>query len=415
MSAINATIIAVLLCFIYAKEACAEEQIVFWHGLESPENIRILEEKLKAFHENTGIFVILEYYGAADRVQNKIISAVEHNRTPDVMWWGPMNTALMAETGKLAKVEDFIRADHSFQMGEIFQGLWDGSSYKGEIWTFPFSANNVALYYNKDHFKEAGLNPAALTDWDDLREYARALTTKERKGLELSYGSGEWLTFSTLLPFLWQAGGEFLSPEGTEIMFNSSAGAEALAYLVDLVEKEKCAKWSKPGLGYQIDSFIQGRVSMMICGPWQAGALQIQDKVNYGAIALPANKRKATCLGGENLYLFKSGPEKEAAAWQLCKFIASPDFQVDWAISSGYLPISRSAISHRRYKDFLKKNEFIKVFSDQMPYARARPSVPGYNRLSNEFSKAAMKVFCNKLPAGIALECASRKAQMHLQ
>jgi multiple sugar transport system substrate-binding protein len=415
MGAANSIIMAILLCIISAHEISANNKITLWHGLENAESIRILESKLKMFQEKTGIAVDVEYYGTADRAQNKIMWALSRNRAPDILWWGPIYTGQIAKTGKLVKVEDFFKNDKSFDADDIYHGLWDAGSYQGEIWTFPFSANNVALYYNKDHFKEANLNPTDLVNWDDLRKYAKKLTTGERIGLELSSGSGEWLTFSTLLPFIWQAGGEFLSRDEKKITFNTAACAEALTYLADLVQKDKCAKWSNPGLGYRIDDFIQGKVSMMICGPWQISALQGQDQIDYGAISMPTYRFRATSLGGEHLFLFKSNPKKEAAAWQACKFLASPDFQVDWAITSGYLPISRNATNHPRYKEHLVKNNFIKTFSDQMPFARARPSVPNYQRMSDEFSKAAMMVFSNKLPAGIALECAARKGQRHLE
>jgi ABC-type glycerol-3-phosphate transport system substrate-binding protein len=77
----------------------------------------------------------------------------------------------------------------------------------------------VALYYNKDHFKAAGLYPNRLNIWQDLKAYAKKLTTKNRYGLELSIGTGEWLTFSTLLPFLWQAGGDFITSDGDKARF----------------------------------------------------------------------------------------------------------------------------------------------------------------------------------------------------
>jgi multiple sugar transport system substrate-binding protein len=283
------------------------------------------------------------------------------------------------------------------------------------IWTFPFAANNVALYYNKDHFKAAGLDPQGLTTWQDLKAYAKKLTTGDRYGLELSIGRGEWLTFSTLLPFLWQAGGDLVTSDGDKAVFNSMAGIEALEYLSSLVNEEKCAKWSEVGAGYKIDNFIAGRVSMMICGPWNLNMLQSQDSVQYGSIFLPKGKVRATALGGENLYLFKSDVSREKAAWELCKFIASSDFQVDWAMQTGYLPISKRAATDPKYINFLKRNDFIKTFSNQMQYAKARPGIPAYQKVSDAFSKAADLVFHKKKSAKQALDDAAAKATRYLQ
>jgi multiple sugar transport system substrate-binding protein len=398
-----------------ACQAVAGPSLTFWHGIESPESIRILNEKMSLFKKNKGIKVELVHYGAADQVNGKIMTAVAGNKAPDIMWWGPMNTGLMAKTGRLVKIDDFLKNDASFDKADIYPGLWEGGSYQGAIWTFPFAANNVALYYNKDHFKAAGLDPYELHTWQDLKAYAKKLTTKDRYGLELSIGTGEWLTFSTLLPFLWQAGGDLVTSDGDKAVFNSQAGVEALKYLSSLVNKDKCAKWSEVGAGYKIDNFVAGRVSMMICGPWNLNALQSQDNVQYGAIVLPKNKVRATDLGGENLYLFKSNESREKAAWELCKFIASPDFQVDWAMQTGYLPISKSSENDPRYKNFMKKNEFVKIFSDQMPFAKARPGIPAYQKVSDAFSKAADLVFYKKKSAKEALDDAAVKAAKYLK
>jgi multiple sugar transport system substrate-binding protein len=408
-------LMSAFLILAMSNLATAGVTLTFWHGIESSDSIKVLESKMALFQEKTGIAVNLVHYGAADQVNGKIMTAVAGNKAPDLMWWGPMNTGLMAKTGKLLKVQDLIEADTAFDKADIYQGLWDGGSYEGAVWTFPFAANNVALYYNKDHFKAAGLDPAALKTWEDLKTYAKTLTTKDRYGLELSIGTGEWLTFSTLLPFLWQAGGDMVSEDGKQVAFNSQAGIEALEYLAALVNEEKCAKWSETGAGYKTDNFVAGRVSMMICGPWNLGVLKEQDNVDYGAIFLPKNKRYATDLGGENVYLFKSSPDREAAAWALCKFIASAEFQVDWATTTGYLPISKSAAADPNYQAFLKENEFIKTFSDQMQHAMARPGLPAYQKISDEFSKAADLVFYGKISAKDALEKASNKSNKYLK
>ncbi|MGD9009335.1 MAG: ABC transporter substrate-binding protein [Desulfobacteraceae bacterium] len=415
MSKIKWFTISLLILTTFVCQAVAGTSLTFWHGIESPESIRILNEKMSLFKKKTGIEVKSVHYGAADQVNGKIMTAVAGNKAPDIMWWGPMNTGQMAKTGKLVKIDDFLKNDTAFDKSDIYPGLWEGGSYQGAVWTFPFAANNVALYYNIDHFKAAGLDPKGLNTWQDLKAYAKKLTTKNRYGLELSIGTGEWLTFSTLLPFLWQAGGDFITSDGNKAVFNSQAGVEALEYLSGLVNKEKCAKWSEVGAGYKIDNFVAGRVSMIICGPWNLNALQSQDRVKYGAVFLPKGKVRATDLGGENLYLFKSNASREKAAWELCKFIASADFQVDWAMQTGYLPISKSAAGDLKYKIFLKENPFVKTFSDQMQYAKARPGIPAYQKVSDTFSKAADLVFYKKKSAKKALDDAVVKANRYLK
>ena len=391
-------------------------ELVFWHGIESPDSVAILEGKIKEFEsKNPGIKVKAQNYGAADQVNGKIMTAVAGNNAPDLMWWAPAYTGQLAQTGKLAKVEDLIKADSSFNKDDVYQGLWDVSTYKGEIWTVPFAANNLGLYYNKKHFAEAGIDPNSIKTWDDLLAAAKKLTKSGQMGFQVPLGSNEW-TVWTWQTLLWQAGGEFVTDKAE---FNTQAGINALQFWTDLVNKEKVASFSEPDAGYKTDDFLAGRISMMINGPWNYGVLEDARKSNnfeYGVLMLPsAGKyamdgvgRNATNIGGENLFLFASNPDREKAAWEFSKFVMSADFQVDWAMKTGYLPVSRSAASDAKYENFLKENEFIKTYSEQMQFGKARPSIPEYVKISEYLGKEIEKTLYNKQDAKTSLDRAAK-------
>ena len=393
-------------------------ELVFWHGIESPDSVAILESKIKEFEsKNPSITVKAQNYGAADQVNGKIMTAIAGSKAPDLMWWAPAYTGQLAKTGNLVKIEDLIKSDSSFDKNDVYQGLWDVSTYKGEIWTVPFSANNLGLYYNKKHFKEAGIDPQSIKTWDDLLAVSKKLTKADRMGFQVPLGNSEW-TVWTWQTLLWQAGGEFLSEVSDKAAFNTAAGINALQFWTDLVQKEKVASFSEPDAGYKTDDFLAGRVSMMINGPWNYGTLEDASKnsgFEYGVIMLPSagkyavdgKGRNATNIGGENLFLFKSNADRESAAWKFSKFIMSGDFQVDWAIKTGYLPVSKSAAANTQYQDFLKENEFIKTYSDQMQFGKARPSIPEYVKISEYLGKEIEKTLYNKQDAKTSLERAA--------
>jgi multiple sugar transport system substrate-binding protein len=414
--------------FLLASTALlAKTQITFWHGIESPASVKVLEEKIENFEAaHPDIDVVAQNYGAADQVNSKIMTAVAGNRAPNLMWWAPSFTGQMAKTGKLVKVQDFIDKDPSFNKSDVYSGLWDVSMYKGEVWTAPFDANNLGLYYNKKQFREAGIDPESIKTWDDLLAAAKKLTNNDRYGFQVPLGKGEW-TVWTWQTLLWQAGGEFLTvPKYKNAVFDSEAGVNALQFWTDLVNKEKVATFSEPDAGYKTDDFLAGRVSMMINGPWNYGVLQKaaeETGFEYGVMMLPkagsyaavGNGRNATNIGGENLFIFKTNAEEEKASWEFSKFVMSPEFQVDWAIATGYLPVCQSAENDSTYKAFLDKNEFIKVYVDQMKYGKARPSVPEYGKISTRLGKEIEKALYGKSSAKKALTKAATYAQRLLK
>ncbi|MCP4049419.1 MAG: ABC transporter substrate-binding protein [bacterium] len=400
--------------FINKKKTTATTtQLTFWHGIESAGNAALLKEKIADFEKNhPQIKIKLVRYGAADQVEQKIITALAGNRSPDLMWWGPQSLGQLAKTGKLLKIQDKIEADTEFRKEDIYQSLWEMCKYQDQIYTVPFDTNNLGIYYNKKLFKKVNIDPAKIKTWDQLLSAAKKLTNKDQYGFQVPVGTGEW-TVWTWQTFLWAAGGEFLNKDQTKAAFDSAEGIKALQFWADLLHKHKVAKPSEPHAGYKTEDFIAGRVAMMINGPWNMSLLQKAEKeigFEYGSFFIPKLKRYATNIGGELLYIFKSDPEKEKAAWEFSKFIMSAEFQRDWSIQTGYLPVCVSATKDQVYQDFLKNNPFIRTYVEQIPYGKSRPPIAAYNKISRELGLQIEQVLYQKKSAKKALKEASEYA-----
>ncbi|MDK2854379.1 MAG: multiple sugar transport system substrate-binding protein [Thermococcaceae archaeon] len=395
-------------------------ELEFWHGIEAPENQKVLEELVNKFMEkHPNIRIKIVNYGAQDKAVPKIMAAVQAGTPPDLVWLNPAQTGFFAEAGVLAPVEDFIKNDPSFNKDDIYEGLWELGTYKGKIYTAPFDTNNLAIYYNKELFREAGLDPEAYMGkaltWEEFRELARKLTRDkdgdgeiDQYGFMVPFGRYEWTAW-TWEVFLWSAGGELLDENGKPA-FASDAGVKALQYWVDLVYKDKVAKLSEPNAGYKLDDFFAGRVAMTINGPWNFPVLKEQnwlDKV--GVMLMPYDKRIATNIGGENLFIFKTTPEREKAAWEFAKYIMSPEFQVTWALKTGYLPVCKSAAEDPEYKKFLEENPFIKIYVENLQYGKARPPVPQYSDMSAAIGEAIEAALLQKKDPAQALKEAQEK------
>lgn len=399
-------------------------ELILWHGIQSDQSVRALAAKINLFeHIHPNIHIKVIDYDKADQLEEKIMKAIAGNTPPDLLWWGPQGLGLLAHTGALLDLHPWIKKemekDKSFDPNYIYSSLWKLCSYGKAVYAVPFDANNLALYYNKDHFKEAGISPAGLNSWDDLLTYARKLTQNtgkdgnvHRYGLQLPLGHREW-TVWVWQTFLWQAGGEFLNPKETKTAFHRPAGHKALQFWVDLVHKEKVAVFSKLNDGPEIDDFLAGRVSMVINGPWNFDKLaqaKRNNKFECGALPLPCRDKCATNIGGENLFVFKTDSAKNDAKWKFAKFILSPDFQTEWAIETGYLPINREVLEEGTYREFLESNQLIKVFNDQMLRGRTRPTIRAYPEISDILGRQIEKALKLEIPVDKALSEAGKRA-----
>ncbi|GAB6100330.1 ABC transporter substrate-binding protein [Halanaerocella petrolearia] len=386
-------------------------KLTFWHGMESGVNNKALKKKVKEFNQShSDIQVKLQSYGAADNAESKVMTAVAGGNPPEMMWMGPHMTGQLAEAGALAPVEEFIQNDSSFDKYDVYDSLWKVSSYQGKIYTVPFEANNLGVFYNKDYFKQAGIEKMPNT-WTEFIKVAKKVqeNSDAKYGFQIPMGTGEWTVWNWEA-FLRQSGGEFLKNNGTEIAFDSSDGAEALQYWADLKYKYNVANFSQTGAGYKTGDLESGRIAMQIIGPWTLPQLNKTD-LNYGTFMLPKQEERGTSLGGENLYIFKTTERKEKAAWEFAKYVMSADFQVEWAKKTGYLPVSKPAMNSEEYQTFLDNNPEVKTFTKQMKYGFARPTDPAYSDISSALGKAIEKVLYQKLTPEKALQEAARKGQ----
>jgi multiple sugar transport system substrate-binding protein len=399
-------------CSSYASDS-GRVTVTFWHGMESGINNKILQAKVDEFNaRHPDIFIDAQVYGAADQLGPKLDAAVAGKTPPDLLWWSPAFFPKYAEADALRNIDEFIAQDQSFRRDDVYDYLWELGTFEGRIYVTPFSANNLGLYYNKKMLSAAGVTQPPQT-WDEFKLAARKLTRDGVYGFQIPVGTSEW-TVWTWQCFLWQAGGEILTPDKKRAAFNSSAGVAALDFWRSLFN-EKLANFSETDAGYKPDNILAGRIAMTINGPWNYSGLKEQKEVEIGVFPLPKKERAATNIGGESLFLFRTNARRERAAWEFMKFVMSPDFQVDWAMNTGYLPVSKSAASSEKYQAFLRANPFIKAYNDQMPAGRTRPSIPQYPALSQTLGKYLEAALYGKLSSQEALDKAAEEVNLLLR
>jgi multiple sugar transport system substrate-binding protein len=162
----------------------------------------------------------------------------------------------------------------------------------------------------------------------------------------------------------------------------------------DLIQ-EKTAILSAPERGYELDQFLQGKVAMQLTGPWTLAQLE-STKVDYNAFPIPYLNKPATVIGGENIFMMKTTLERQKAAWKFMEYVLSEEFQIQWSMGTGYLPINQQVRSNPVYQEYLNTVPKTKVFLDQAKYGRSRPIIPGYSRLSAQLGRKIEAVLMGK-------------------
>lgn len=387
--------------------------LTLWQGISPPSNREVFQSLVQRFNEtHPDIEVESLYVGQPDQQIPKILTAVVGNAAPDLLWYVPTLTGQLVELEAIQPLDDWW-ARSSFQ-DQLDPALIETMNLEEHIWSVPFATNNAAIFYRPSLFQAAGIEQVPQT-WADLRRVAQQLTQDtngdgrtDQHGIFLSLGKGEWTVF-VWLPFVYSAGGQIA--QGIQPDLVNPGAIAALQLGADLVQ-DGSVVLSSPERGYETDSFMAGKVAMQVTGPWTLP--QLRDAgIDFDVFPFPVKEQPAAVVGGESFFLGQTTPEKTQAAYAFLDYVLSPDFQQTWALETGYLPANLTVRASEAYQQFVQDNPTLKIFLQQMDWARSRPIIPGYTYLSENFGRAIEASLLGTPPAE-ALQQSQRRLELIL-
>ncbi|BER93437.1 sugar ABC transporter substrate-binding protein [Atrimonas thermophila] len=398
-------LVMVLMCVVLIPMALtAKESITFWLMPNAPDETHIpwLEEKAKEFEAQTGYKVNFEIIGWGEAWQ-KISVALASQSGPDVFQVGTTWNPQFAATGGLEKIDIA-----EFGGKEAFmEANYISTTYKGESYGVPWFAETRCLFYNKEMFSEAGVQPP--NTYEELKAVGKKIVEKFGEGSAIAIaGTNAWDLLHNWAIVLWAYGGNLLTPDNKKAAFNDEAGIEAMKWYASLIVEglaaKACAEYNQP----QADAaFINGNVAMCFMGPWNiAGIEQENPDLPYDVVEPPAGPvKRASFSGGSNLVILKGSPNKDAAK-EWIKFLLSKENLVDYTKNlSHMLPAKIEAFEDPYYDTGVWK-----VFKKTLGYATAYPPLAVWGDIEN----AVVQEFRNILTAVASGEYSEETVKMYL-
>ncbi len=409
-----ALLLSLCLIFLSGCQSTAQKDngiihIKLWQGINPPVNRDVFNKLVDKFNQtHPHIQVESIFVGSPEQQLPKILTAVVGNVPPDILFFEPQLTGQLVKLRAIKPLEDWL--NKLPLKSELSDNLFAEMELSNHIWSVPLYTSNIGIFYRPKLFQAAGITQTPKT-WSELRQVAKQLTIDrngdnrpEQYGMLLPLGKGEWTVFCWL-PFLWSAGGEIVTNNQPHV--NNPEAIAALQFWQDLL-KDGSAKLSAPERGYEEDDFIAGRVAMQITGPWTYIS---KSNIDYGVFPMPANVKKATTIGGGNMYVMKTTPAREQAALKFLEYILSAEFQTEWSIGTGFLPVNIKVSQSKAYQEFARQKPELQVFLEQMPVAHARPIIAGYSRLSDSLGRAIEASLLGESPSK-ALKAAQERLDL---
>lgn len=372
-----------------AVASAQQRTVTFWHYWDGNNN-RTIQNLAQQYEFQTGTRVRLEMFPYETLLQ-KLQAAMAGGQGPDVAIADLAWMAKFTRSGALQPLDELIARD-GVDVLDFYPSLleYDRDPY-GQLVALPVSTNNLGLFYNKDMFAAAGLDPERPPrTWSELREMAKWLTTPDgmQMGFEVYTQTGEGLTWN-LQPYIWQKGAEYLTDGNSRAGFNNEQGIAAVRFLTDLLQTDRVATPGKWGL------FGKGQAAMVVDGSWMVGIFKEQVPFNFGTAWIPYadDGQPATNMGGEHIYVLQGAGDRDAA-WDFVRWLTSTEVQVVWDIQTTFMPVRSSVALDESFRLFLALSEPRLIpFVEQQQYARPRPPVPQYPETSTAFSKAIEQAY----------------------
>jgi multiple sugar transport system substrate-binding protein len=280
----------------------------------------------------------------------------------------------------------------------------------GKYYQIPWKQNPVMIFYNKDIFKKAGLDPEnpKLSTYDDfLATSKKIVDSGAAKAAIWPAPSSEffqsWFDFYPL--YAAQSGGKQTIEDG-KATFDDENGKAVWDFW-----KQMYADGYSPKEKYNGDSFADGKAAMAIVGPWAIAVYG--DSVNWGVVPVPTQGGTSpedtyTFSDAKNVAVY-SACENQKTAWDVLKFATSEEQDGKLLEMTGQMPIRQDLPT--TYADYFQKNPEYKLFADQASRTVEVPNVPSSVEIWQEIRDAySSAVIFDKSDVDSSLSDAASKA-----
>jgi multiple sugar transport system substrate-binding protein len=335
---------------------------------------------------------------------DKLLAAIQGGDPPElVLEADPGSMGTLTREGLTEDLSAWIKGG-GVDMKDIVPATLGQCTYYGKLYCLPWGTDTLALFWNRDAFKAAGLPDRAPKTLEELVSFSKKLTLSDKQGNLTQLGFVPNYAWSHTDIYAMLFGGNYYSPDSKRVTLASDAVKQALDWQaqfytgpgVDKVERLR----SGFGDGAQ-DGFVAGKVAMGINGEWMPSIIKdSRPSLRYGVAPIPypaahPERKNLTVLGGTVAFI-PSNVKDKAFAWRFMGAIQTPKVVADTMIAGGNIPTSLRALSDPR----LRTDKQFAAFVDLTKSPNAKPfpvSLVGAE-LAAQFGPIEEKAIRGKLP-----------------
>ena len=370
--------------------------------------------------DNPGIKVTPIYAGSYQDTIVKALTAHKAGNPPVTSVLLSTDMFTLIDEDAIVPIDGFIKtAEDRAWLNGFYKAFMLNSQSGGKTWGIPFQRSTVVLYWNKEIFKAAGLDPnKPPASWAEMRDMAAKLTVKDASGKVTQYGvqipsSGfpYWLFQGLAI----QNGVSMANDAGNAVKFDDPGVIEALQYWVELAKSGV----HPPGIvewGTTPKDFFEKKVAMMWTTTGNLTNVRNNAKFDFGVAMLPAGKKRGSPTGGGNFYISKKATTaQQEAAFKFAKWMTQPERAAKWSIDTGYVAVSEAAYETAALKKYGAEFAPALVARDQLPFALAEFSTHDNQRVTKALNDGLQAALTGTKTPAQAMKDAQAEAERLLR
>lgn len=357
------------------------------------------------------------YSGGYIETLQRALTASKAGNPPDVALLTAADIWTAVDEGIVISLEEYVESEGGDTFLEpYFDAFLADCTVVGELYALPFQKSTPIFYYNKDMFREAGLDPdKPPTTWAELKDYASKLAIKQgnetvRWGVQIPID--QWL----LSAFIMQNGGLVNNEAGTETYLNSQEAIGALEFMRSLVAEGLMP--ARRLFGDSSADFVAGATAMMYNSTGSLAFVRESASFEWGVAYLPGNVRRAVPTGGGQFVIMAGIPEaRQKASWEFIKWMTAPEQAATWSMKTGYVAVREDAFGIPAMEEYVQGFPFALVARDQLQFVLVGepPATHGARQISRFMTDALEAAIAGRLTPKDALDSAQAEAERVLR
>jgi sn-glycerol 3-phosphate transport system substrate-binding protein len=419
---IRAAAVAAGLCMSAAAFAQKTEVSFYFPIAVGGPITKIIDGYASQFNkENPSYNVTPVYSGTYQETIVKVLTAHKAGKPPTSAILLSTDTFTLADEGAISPIDDFVKTDADRAwLKSFFPAFLLNGQFDNKTWGVPFQRSTVVLYWNKELFKEAGLDPNKPPQtWAETISMGQKLTKKDASGKVTQWGiqvPSSGFPYWLFQGFTTQNDAILANAAGTQVKYDDPKVVEALQYWVDLSRKHNIHPPGVVQWGTTPRDFMEKKAAMIWTTTGNLTNIRSNAKFDFGVAMLPEGKRRGSPTGGGNFFIFdKASAAEQEGAYKFAKWLTQPERAAQWGIDTGYVAVSPASYGTPALKKYAAEFPPALVARDQLPFAVAELSTHDNQRVTKALNDALQAALTGAKTPAQALKDAQAEADRLLR